>query len=414
MATVSAASLTLAWDPVEAADLYRYEVLRGTTAGGPYERIGTSIEPAFTDDGVDQGSSYVYVIVAVDTSFNRSQESAEVAAAAEAREVAVTFTVTVPPNTPADDTVYIAGDFQGWDPGGTPMERVDAATWSITLPFTEGEPPQYKYTRGTWEDGREGRGLRRAGQPHDHGRLRRGWDRWCRRHRREVARRRPGPLSSGSYTRRSCPTCPSPYLPDPLARRLAAALDVEGKIPRALDALGPLADRDVAWVGNETGMVADRLTALGARVRPVALGERRAMRARRSRRPTSSSPPGRRSAASTPGRWPRPTGSCEAGGRLLIVHDYGRDDVSRLNAGEAERPEYSLWSRRDGPFLANGFKVRVVHCWWTFDSVDDARAFLGEAFGEAGRRFGEALTRPRLSYNVAIYHRTIGGTARDG
>ena len=78
-------------------------------------------------------------------------ESAEVAAAAEAREVAVTFTVTVPPNTPADDTVYIAGDFQGWDPGGTPMERVDAATWSITLPFTEGEPPQYKYTRGTWE-----------------------------------------------------------------------------------------------------------------------------------------------------------------------------------------------------------------------------------------------------------------------
>jgi hypothetical protein len=151
VATVSPASLTLVWDPVEAADLYHYEVLRGTSAGGPYERIGTSTEPTFTDDGVDQGSSYVYVIVAVDTSFNRSPESAEVAAAAEAREVAVTFTVTVPPNTPADDTVYIAGDFQGWDPSGTPMERVDPATWSITLPFTEGEPPQYKYTRGTWE-----------------------------------------------------------------------------------------------------------------------------------------------------------------------------------------------------------------------------------------------------------------------
>jgi hypothetical protein len=151
VATVSAASLTLAWDPVEAADLFRYEVLRGTTSGGPYERIGTSTEPLFTDDGVDQGSSYVYVVVAVDTSFNRSAESAEVSAAAEAREVAVTFTVSVPPDTPAGDTVYIAGDFQGWDPGGTPMEQVDASTWSITLPFTEGEPPQYKYTRGTWE-----------------------------------------------------------------------------------------------------------------------------------------------------------------------------------------------------------------------------------------------------------------------
>ena len=72
VATVSAASLTLTWDPVEAADLYRYEVARGTTAGGPYERIGTSTEPTFTDHGVEQGSSYVYVVVAVDTSFDRS------------------------------------------------------------------------------------------------------------------------------------------------------------------------------------------------------------------------------------------------------------------------------------------------------------------------------------------------------
>ena len=151
VATVSPSSLTLAWDPVELADLDHYEVLRGTTAGGAYEPIGTSTEPTFTDDTVAQGSSYVYVVVAVDTSFNRSGESAPVSAAVEGREVAVTFTVTVPPNTPADDTVYIAGDFQGWDPGSTPMERVNAATWSITLPFAEGEPPQYKYTRGTWE-----------------------------------------------------------------------------------------------------------------------------------------------------------------------------------------------------------------------------------------------------------------------
>ena len=62
-------------------------------------------------------------------------------------------------------------------------------------------------------------------------------------------------------------------LPDPLARRLAAALDVEGKIPRALDALGPLAGREVAWVGSETGTLVDRLIALGASVRPVPLGD---------------------------------------------------------------------------------------------------------------------------------------------
>ncbi len=203
-------------------------------------------------------------------------------------------------------------------------------------------------------------------------------------------------------------------LTDPLARRLAAAFDVEGKIPRALDALGPLAGRDVAWVGQETGMLVDRLTALGARVRPVALGDT----AGHARTPKASADALVAAWSAfrgfDPGEMAEAERHVRAGGRLLVVHDYGRDDVSQLNEGGPVRPEYGLWSRRDGPFLANGFKVRVVHCWWTFDSVDGARAFIGEAFGDAGRRFAEALTRARLSYNVAIYHRTIGAAAREG
>ena len=203
-------------------------------------------------------------------------------------------------------------------------------------------------------------------------------------------------------------------LPDPLARRLAAALDVEGKIPRALDALGPLAGRDVAWVDSETGVLVDRLTALGARIRPVSRDDTAGHA--RTPKPWADALVAAWSAfrGFDPGEMAEAHRIVRAGGRLLVVHDYGRDDVSRLNADGPERPEYGLWSRRNGPFLGNGFKVRVVHCWWTFDSVDDARAFLGEAFGEAGQRFGGALMRPRLSYNVAIYHRTIGGTVPDG
>ena len=60
------------------------------------------------------------------------------------------------------------------------------------------------------------------------------------------------------------------------------------------------------------------------------------------------------------------------GGRLLVLHDYGRDDVSRLRG---DLPEYGLLSRRDGPFLRGGFKVRVVHCFWTFESIEEARDF---------------------------------------
>jgi hypothetical protein len=99
------------------------------------------------------------------------------------------------------------------------------------------------------------------------------------------------------------------------------------------------------------------------------------------------------------------------GGRLLVVHDYGRDDVSRLRG---DLPEYGPWSRRNGPFLSNGFRVRVVHCFWTFDTIEAARGFLAEAFGADGAALGGALKRPRLSYNVAIYHRTRGGTAAEG
>jgi SAM-dependent methyltransferase len=96
------------------------------------------------------------------------------------------------------------------------------------------------------------------------------------------------------------------------------------------------------------------------------------------------------------------------GGRLLIVHDYGRDDVSRLLGA---RPEYLEWGRRSGWYLRHGFRVRVVHCFWTFATLDDARGFVEDAFPVTGSAVADGLKRPRLSYNVAVYHRTRGGTA---
>lgn len=189
-----------------------------------------------------------------------------------------------------------------------------------------------------------------------------------------------------------------------LAEQLAKVLDVEGKIPRALEVLGPVGGRDVVLVDGAGGIRARQLADLGARLTLVA--------------------------SSGPAPYDAPDGSADVlvscwsafrgvapdemaharrvlrpGGRLLVVHDYGRDDVSALRG---DLPDHGPWSRRDGPFLAGGFKVRVVHCWWTFESLEAARAFLAEAFGDAGRDLGARLTRPRVSYNVAVYHRTFG------
>ena len=95
------------------------------------------------------------------------------------------------------------------------------------------------------------------------------------------------------------------------------------------------------------------------------------------------------------------------GGRLLVVHDYGRDDVSTLRDPDA--PEYHAWSRRDGPFLRDGkFRIRVLHCFWTFPTMDEAREALA-LFGERGATVSARLKRPRLSWNVAVYHRWQGG-----
>jgi len=209
-----------------------------------------------------------------------------------------------------------------------------------------------------------------------------------------------------TYTPVSVSDLPIPLATE-LAGQLASALDVEGKILRGLEALGPVAGRDVVLVDGEGSSVAAGLAGLGARI--------------------VHAPP------ATPFRTDLPDASADVvislwsafrgvdaadlaeadrilreGGRLLVVHDYGRDDVSRLLG---ERPEYGAWSHRGGPFLGGGFRVRVLHCFWTFESAEVMGAFLREAFGAAGEALAATLKRPRLSYNVAIYHRPRGGLA---
>ena len=175
-----------------------------------------------------------------------------------------------------------------------------------------------------------------------------------------------------------------------LAGRLARALDVEGKIPRALESLGPVGGRDVLLVDGADG------GADGIRATPAPGARRQADGDRLGR---SAAPGRRRCVGRCRGRLldgvprPDPAEMAEAarvlrpGGRLLALHDYGRDDVSRLRG---DRPEYGAWSRRDGPFLRGGFKIRVIHCFWTFDSIEDGQEFLDGGVRRGGRAVGAA------------------------
>lgn len=65
--------------------------------------------------------------------------------------VEVTFDVTLPESTPLGDTIYVAGNFQGWDPSATPLTRDSATHAHGTITTTQGNALEFKFTRGAWE-----------------------------------------------------------------------------------------------------------------------------------------------------------------------------------------------------------------------------------------------------------------------
>ncbi len=199
-------------------------------------------------------------------------------------------------------------------------------------------------------------------------------------------------------------------LPPEVEETFLRIVDPECKIPAILETLGPIAGRDVVVLDCGNGFRVRQLQDMGARVTgftwPLSEADAEALAGWIGRADAVVVPWSEEAA-------PRSRFLLEAsallrpGGRLLIIHDYGRDDVWSLMPATRERAV--AWSQRRGPFLLDGFRIRVVHCWWTFESVEQARQILGTVFGESGREFADSMKRLRLEYSVAVYHRSAPG-----
>ena len=193
-----------------------------------------------------------------------------------------------------------------------------------------------------------------------------------------------------------------------LTSALAAVFDIEGKVGRALEALGPVTDRDVVLLDGDGGRRQAELEAMGATVRAL-----------------DDLDPGRLDAASADvviGCWtglglgPAAEADRLAGlerilrpdGRLLLVEDYGRDDIRPLFADPDRDARLAAASDRRGPMLTHGFKTRTLHCYWTFPSLADAGPLLEALFPDTGRMVADAMSRPRLEHKVAVFQRTRG------
>jgi hypothetical protein len=205
-----------------------------------------------------------------------------------------------------------------------------------------------------------------------------------------------------------------------LQARLLACVDVEEKIPRALARLGTVARRATLLLDARSGgFRARQLEVLGAQVVTwSSLSEAGAhdLDSIAGAGPTHSTfdvaiawwagfegdGPGVAAKLAVAERTLAP------GGRLLVVQDYGRDEVSALFADPARESRLRSWSDRRGPVLAAGFRVRTLHCWWTFRDLSDAADLLARAFPITGPTVSAAMIRPRLQYKIAIYHRVVG------
>ena len=62
----------------------------------------------------------------------------------------ITLKVTsTPSNTPSSSTIYVAGNFNGWNPGLTPMVPDGLGNYTYSVPEGSGVL-EYKFTRGAW------------------------------------------------------------------------------------------------------------------------------------------------------------------------------------------------------------------------------------------------------------------------
>jgi len=143
--------VALDWDDNGEVDLSGYRVWRSTTSGGPYSQVngGTLLTSDWLDTGVTNGTTYFWVVTAVDAVGNESAASAQVSA-----------TPTAPPSggTPwinefhyddsgrdSNEFVELAGpagfDLTGWQVlayNGGNGQVYASATWSGTIPNQSG------------------------------------------------------------------------------------------------------------------------------------------------------------------------------------------------------------------------------------------------------------------------------------
>jgi len=123
LASPGNAQVSLTWNGSNGAT--SYNVKRATTTGGPYTQVAAPTATGFTDTGLTNGTTYYYVVSALNTageSSNSPQASATPAA------TAADVIITIDPTKTMPISPYIYGiNFYGGVPGAPPLLTFDRA-----------------------------------------------------------------------------------------------------------------------------------------------------------------------------------------------------------------------------------------------------------------------------------------------
>jgi PKD repeat protein len=138
VATAGEGSVALDWNDSSEDDLAGYNVYRSAASGGTRTKLGSSTSSSFSDLTVTNGTTYYYVVTAVDTSANESLASGEESATPAGSGSGETPTVHV-----VDlDGSATAGKGQAW-----------TATVTIHLQDQDSAPVSGALVSGSWNPG---------------------------------------------------------------------------------------------------------------------------------------------------------------------------------------------------------------------------------------------------------------------
>jgi len=139
-ATADGPSISLDWADNTEPDLAGYAVYRSPTSGGGYTRIAADLSTsAYTDNGATSGTTYYYVVTAVDTAANESANSAEASAATFTLDLHLKFDETTgalaaDSSGNARDATLVNGPSFGAGRIGNALNFTQASTQYSTLP----------------------------------------------------------------------------------------------------------------------------------------------------------------------------------------------------------------------------------------------------------------------------------------